>query len=116
MKIVMGEWFNLPRLGSDAFSALMKQGVAYDKKKGFRFDGATDTDQAARTIGSAIGDEVELSLRCFICGSEACPGCPYIEVCDRRKVSPLCLCGMHSPEKDVYGLYQITFAEAQSPS
>jgi hypothetical protein len=90
----------------------MKQGVAYDKKFGFKLDSGTDMELAVRTIGAALGEEVELTVRCFICGEAACPGCPYIELCDRRKVSPLCLCEKHSPEKDVYELYQKTYADS----
>ena len=111
MKILVGGWFTLPRLGTDVFSALMRQGVVYDKKLGFKLYSATDMELAVRTISSALGEEVELMVRCFVCGEVACVGCPYIEVCDRRKVSPLCLCEKHSPEKGVYELYQKTFAD-----
>jgi hypothetical protein len=116
MKILVGGWFTLPRLGTDAFSAMMKQGVVYDKKLGFKLDSATDMELAVRTISSALGEEVELTVRCFICGDEACPGCPYIEVCDRRKVSPLCLCEKHAPEKGAYALYQKTFEDSAGAS
>ena len=115
MKITIGDWFTLPRLGSEVFSALMKQGVAYDKRRGFRLDSATDIALAARTIGSALGEEVELVVECFICGEQACPGCPYVEVCDRRAVSPQCLCERHAPEKGVYGLYVETFEARAAP-
>ncbi len=67
MKILVGSWFTLPRLGTDAFSAMMKQGVVYDKKLGFKLDSATDMELAVRTISSALGEEVELTVRCFIC-------------------------------------------------
>ncbi len=87
---------------------MMKQGVVYDKKLGFKLDPATDIELAVRTISAALGEEVELTVRCFLCGTEACPGCPYIEICDRSRVSSLCLCEKHSPEKDVYELYQKT--------
>ncbi len=39
----------------------------------------------------------------------ACDGCPYLEVCDRRRVSSMCLCGEHSAQKDIYKTYQATF-------
>jgi hypothetical protein len=67
MKILVGGWFTLPRVGADVFSALMKQGVVYDKKFGFKLDSATDMELAVRTISSALGAEVELAVRCFIC-------------------------------------------------
>jgi len=111
-KILIGGWFTLPRLGTEAFSALMKQGVVYDKRLGFKFDAATDVDLATKTIGLALGEEVELAVRCFICGEEACANCPYFEVCDRRRVSPLCLCEKHAPRKGIYELYQKTYADS----
>ena len=114
-KIVIGSWFTLPRLGRDAFAALMKDGVVYDKTMGFKMDAATDLQRAVRTIGSATGEEVELSVRCFVCGAESCPSCPYDEICDRRRVSSLCLCEKHSPEKEgAYVLYEKTFADSFS--
>ena len=63
----MGGWFSLPRVGRDVFSLLMKQGVAYDKDLGFKFDSGTDIQAASRTVGAATGEEVELTLRCFVC-------------------------------------------------
>lgn len=114
MKILVGAWFTLPRLGRDAFAAMMKQGVVYDKALGFKLDAATDLESAVSTIRQATGEGVELSVRCFLCGAEACPGCPYIDVCDRARVSPLCLCEKHSPEKGVSGLYEKTFIDSVS--
>lgn len=112
MRILVGSWFTLPRLGRDAFAALMKQGVAYDRALGFKIDSATDMESAVRTISAALGENVELTLRCFICGEQACPGCPYIDVCDRSRVSSLCLCENHAPERDVYELYRKTFTDS----
>ncbi len=105
MKVLVGGWFTLPRLGREDFMLLMRQGVKYDKSMGFKMDSETDLESAVRTIRSAIQEEVELTVRCLVCGKEACGGCPYSEVCDRRKVSSMCLCEDHSPEKGVYGLY-----------
>jgi hypothetical protein len=108
-KILVGGWFDLPRLGRDVFAVLMKQGVVYDKSMGFKVDSATDLQAAVRTLRAATGEEVELTLRCYICGKVACPGCPYLESCDRASVSTLCLCSDHAPEKSVYGAYTKTF-------
>jgi hypothetical protein len=108
-KILVGGWFDLPRLGRDVFAVLMKQGVVYDKSMGFKLDSATDMPAAVRTLRAATGEEVELTLRCFICGKPACPGCPYLESCDRTSVSTLCLCADHAPEKSVYGAYTKQF-------
>ena len=108
-RILVGGWFDLPRLGTDVFSTLVrKQGVAYDKSTGFKFDSATDLQGAVRTL-QAAGVEVELTLRCYVCGKEACPGCPYLSSCDRAGVSTYCLCADHAPEKGVFGLYTKTF-------
>jgi intein/homing endonuclease len=66
-RIVVGGWFDLPRLGTEVFGALVrKQGVAYDKSTGFKFDSMTDMQAAVGTLRSA-GVEVELVLRCYIC-------------------------------------------------
>jgi len=43
------------------------------------------------------------------CLNPACSGCPYFDACDRRRVSPMCLCAEHSGRKDVYETYQATF-------
>ena len=105
MKILIGGWFTLPRLGREEFMYLMRTGVKYDKAMGFRLDSETDLESAVRTIRLAIGEDVELTVRCLICGKEACGGCPYAGACDRKKVSSMCLCSEHSPEKGVYDLY-----------
>ena len=108
-KVIVGGWFDLPRLGTEVFSALVRRnGVVYDKSTGFKFDASTDLPGAVRTLRSA-GVEVELSLRCFVCGKSACPGCPYLESCDRTSVSTLCLCADHAPEKSVFEAYTKTF-------
>ncbi len=99
-------------MGRDVFSVLMKQGVIYDKSMGFKLDSGTDLQAAARTLSIATGEEVELALRCFVCGREACPGCPYLSSCDRTSVSTLCLCSDHAPEKSVFVVYAKTFDNA----
>jgi hypothetical protein len=109
LRILVGGWFSLPRLGRDAFALLMKQGVVYDKDMGFKLDSATDLQAAVRTLAAATGEKVELVLRCFLCGREACDGCPYFSSCDRAAFSSLCLCAEHGPEKSVYGAYSKTF-------
>ena len=58
MKILVGGWFSLPRLGTDVFSLLVRQqGVVYDKGMGcFKFDSGTDIAAAVRTISAATGE------------------------------------------------------------
>ena len=114
MKILIGGWFTLPRLGRDEFLLLMRQGVKYDKTMGFKMDAETDLESAVRAISSAVGEEVELTVRCLVCGKEACSGCPYLTLCDRRRVSSLCLCSEHGPEKGNYELYVTAFSETNS--
>lgn len=109
ISIILGGWFSLPRLGRDAFAALMKQGVIYEKEMGFRFDAATDVRSAIKTLELATGEEVELVLRCYVCGQQACEGCPYGTVCDRMAVSSMCLCGTHASTEDALVAYSKTF-------
>ncbi len=109
MRILVGGWFSLPRLGRDAFALLMKQGVLYDKDMGFKFDSATDLPGAVRTVGAAVGEEVELILRCFLCGKDACDDCPYFSSCVRTNFSTFCLCSDHAPDKSVFDLYTKRF-------
>jgi len=109
MKITIGGWFKLPRLGTAVFSALMKAGVKYDRDSGFMLSSDTDIESAVRTIGGALSEPIELSVRCFICLNPSCEGCPYFEVCDRRRVSSMCLCAEHSSLTDIYENYQKTF-------
>ena len=57
MRVLLGAWFTLPRLGTEHFSSLMKQGVKYDRALGFKIDAATDVGAALRTISAALGEE-----------------------------------------------------------
>jgi hypothetical protein len=111
MRIILGSWFTLPRLGTSSFSALMKQGVKYDKSLGFKLDSESDVAGALRTLKSALGEDIELDLRCVVCGKEACPGCSYLAICDRSRVSPACLCIDHSTGVDAFAVYQKNFVE-----
>lgn len=106
---MIGSWFNLPRLGTDVFSALMKAGVKYEKGMGFMLTAETNLHTATRTIEGATGDRVELSVRCFVCLSEACPSCPFQANCNRSAVSPMCLCREHSSSSDAFAVYSRTF-------
>jgi hypothetical protein len=111
MRILVNSWFALPRLGTASFASLMKQGVKYDKSLGFKIDSETDIPGAMKTLRSALGEEVELNLRCIICGKESCPGCSYIQSCDRTRVSPFCLCADHFSAIDSFETYQKTIEE-----
>jgi hypothetical protein len=89
----------------------MKQGVKYDRSLGFKLDAETDLEGALLTLKSALGEEVELNLRCLVCGAGACPGCRYSTFCDRARVSSLCLCAKHSDGPGAFEGYQRAYAE-----
>lgn len=114
MRILLGAWFTLPRLGTAVFSSLMKQQVKYDRALGFKLDVDTDLGGAITTLESALGEEIELILRCSVCGKESCPGCRYLGICDRTKVSPLCLCLEHSSGADAFETYAKVYAQSLS--
>ena len=109
MNVVVGGWFSLPRLGTDVFSSLMKAGVKYEKGKGFMFTPDTDIQRAARTIENATGEQIALEVRCYVCSAVACPGCSYQPICDRRSVSPMCLCDEHLSSDDAFETYEKVF-------
>jgi hypothetical protein len=113
IKIVVDSWFSLPRLGTEAFSSLMKAGVKYEKGMGFMFTQQTDLDYGARTLEMATGENVELSVRCFLCLQEACVDCTYQTVCDRKSISPMCLCAEHLTADDAYDAYVKAFEESE---
>lgn len=110
-RVLLGSWFSLPVVGREYFTALMRQGVKYDKALGFKMDSETEVGPALRTLRAALGEDVELSLRCFICGKEACPGCAYADICDRSAVSPVCLCAEHSRGGGAFELYERTLRD-----
>jgi hypothetical protein len=85
--------------------------VKYEKGMGFMFTQQTDLDFGARALEMSTGEKVELSVRCFLCQQEACVGCAYQTVCDRRRISPMCLCEEHSSADDAYEAYVKAFEE-----
>ena len=111
VKILLGSWFELPRLGKEVFAGLMKLGVKYETGMGFKFDGETDLQRAVSILSSALGETVDLSLRCYVCGKEACVGCGYLEACNRSMVSSQCLCAEHATSSGGFAAYSATFRE-----
>ena len=57
----------------------MKQGVKYDRVMGFKMDAETDLESAVRTIRSAVGEDVELMVRCFDLREGSLRGCSYLK-------------------------------------
>ena len=108
-KVVVGSWFDLPRLGTDVFSSLMKAGVKYERGKGFMLTQGTDLRAASHTIEAATGEAVGLSVPCAVCGAECCETCAFRAFCDRESVSPTCLCDEHASGKDAFETYVTAF-------
>ena len=113
MKIVLGEWFSLPRLGKDQFLRLVREaGLKYDKAHGFRTTSNTDLYLVSSLLSGALQEDVVFTVKCFICGEEvACHKCIYDEACDRRRVSPNCICDECKEKPEATTLYSMRFAE-----
>jgi hypothetical protein len=113
VEVVVGEWFRLPRLGSDVFMKLVRQaGLKYESGKGFLADAKTDLLAVSSILQSVLGEPIGIVLRCFVCGkSVECPTCVYNEVCDRRRVSPACICNSCRGKRDAFALYTLGFTE-----
>ena len=114
IKILLGNWFNLPRVGPDAFSKLMRQArLKYDRQKRMFFV-QPETDLATLTaiLKEALKDYVIIELSCFVCNKSAgCSECEFVDVCDRTSVSNQCVCKGCFEEKDSYKHYCDSFAE-----
>jgi hypothetical protein len=106
MKICIGEWFTLRFLGKEVFGRLMAAGVGYDPSRGFRFVESTNILAALNILSANIGEEIFLTLKCFICGKETeCETCVYGDICNRGRVSTRCFCNTHFRDDDVSPLY-----------
>lgn len=114
IKILLGNWFNLPRVGPDAFSKLMRQArLKYDRQKRmFLVQPETDLATLTAILKEALKDDVIIELPCFVCSKSAgCSECEFVDVCDRRSVSNQCVCKTCFEEKDAYKQYCDTFVE-----
>lgn len=112
MKITLGEWFPLPRLGPDIFIRLVRQlHLKYDKEKGFKADQETDLASVAAVLQSVLGEPVEAALKCFVCDRIVeCETCPYEQSCDRLRISAYCLCNACRAKTDTFELYTLKLA------
>lgn len=114
MKIMLEEYFRLPRLGKDVFISLMKAGVEYERGKGFRFTEGTDVPRAVGIIEAATDKKLELILKCYMDGKPAgCESCDYRYVCNRVEVSNYCLCDDCYKDDKTVSAYYFKFAEEQ---
>lgn len=107
IRLQKGIPFRLPRVGSDTFSKLMRAKLKYDKKSGmFEVTESTDISDVISILTKALNDEVVLELECIICSKSAnCAECEYGDICDRSKVSSLCICCDCLNKEDVYERY-----------
>ncbi len=113
MKIVVGEWFRLPWVGNDVYRKLVSEaGLKHDKAKGFQATSDTDLDAVASILGGMLREEVEVSLKCFVCGgSVECGGCGYVDICRPSAVSQACVCRGCGSGEEASTLYYVRFAE-----
>lgn len=110
MNIPIGEWFRLPFMGKDVFIRLRAADLKYDSKKGFMVTSATKMDAMSSILRDALSEDVEFSLKCFVCGTSApCNTCIYNHVCDRSIVSSACICDNCKDTDDAYALYSMGF-------
>ena len=94
IKIRLGKWIRLPRLGSNAFKDLMRSGVKYEGGRGFLIDTSADLKKVRYIISGALnGAPVEFIFNCMVCGKEtSCRECKYRGICSIEDVSHACLC------------------------
>lgn len=95
IKIMLGAWFGLPRVGSDVFSKLMRQArLRYDREKRmFMVEPQTNVALLITILREALKDDIVIELPCAVCGKSAgCSECEFLEVCDRTVVSNQCIC------------------------
>lgn len=94
IKIKLGKWTRLPRLGGNAFKDLMRSGVRYESGRGFLVDTNADLKKVRYIISGALnGAPVEFIFNCMVCGREvSCRDCSYRGVCSIEDSSHMCLC------------------------
>jgi hypothetical protein len=82
MIIPLGEWFRLPRLGTDGFKRVLSAGVEYDSKSGFKVKENADLVALKSVLASELGEDINFFFRCFSCGIKmSCSDCPYNMLC-----------------------------------
>lgn len=111
--ISIGDWFKLPFMGKDVFVRLARDAhLRYDSRKGFLVTPATNLVSLSTILHTALGEEVNYAVKCFICGSPApCSLCIYNKICDKRVVSSACLCDSCQGKEEAYTLYSLKFAQ-----
>ena len=113
MNIPIGEHFKLPHFGKDVFMRLTREaGLKYDSKQGFLVTPRTRLDLLVPILQEALKEDITFVLRCFVCGAKTpCETCVYNAICDRKTVSPACICDSCLAKKDAFQLYTEKFIE-----
>ena len=114
IRILLGNWFNLPRVGSEVFSKLMRQArLRYDREKGmFLVEPETNISILTAILKDALKDDVVIELPCFVCEKSAgCGDCEYLDICDRTIVSNQCMCKECFEKKEAYERYCDTLSQ-----
>jgi hypothetical protein len=78
----------------------MRSRVQYDSKLGFRFNQSTNITKATRILSDALGEEVAIAKKCFICEK------PLDS--ERKDAS---VCSECIASDDAYALYTMKFVE-----
>jgi hypothetical protein len=105
MKIVLNSWFQLPWVGRDVFSSLMRAKVENDKKFGFRFTSETNIPRALSILSSTLEEPVELARSCFICDN------PLEGSVDSSLDQEGSICKDCESSPDSYDIYVMKFAK-----
>ncbi|MFQ5940721.1 MAG: hypothetical protein ACE5KA_03365 [Nitrososphaerales archaeon] len=114
IRILLGEWFKLPRVGPEIFSKLMRQArLRYDREKRmFLVEAETNIAILTAILKEALKDEVVIELPCFVCGKSAgCGDCEHLDICNRTTVSNQCVCSNCYEQKDAYERYCDAFSK-----
>ena len=101
----MNKWFNLPRVGKETFSELMRAKVRYDSKFGFMLTSSTNVERALSIMSSALNEKVAIASACFVCEG------PLDSEVDPETGSDSTLCLTCQRNEDVFDLYRLKFGK-----
>ncbi|MDA4130595.1 MAG: hypothetical protein OK457_07470 [Thaumarchaeota archaeon] len=104
MKIVLNKWFQLPYVGKETYSDLMKARVKRDSKFGFKFSSETNVTRALSVLSTALDEKFELARSCFVCDNP-------IEDQEESQGQESSLCSACTKNEDAYDLYMMKFAK-----
>jgi hypothetical protein len=102
LKIVLNSWFQLPYVGKDVFSDLMRSKVKRDSRLGFCFTSETNVARALAVLSKALNEPVELAQSCFVCDK------PLEETSEGGRATICIECAANS---DSYDIYVMKFAK-----